>query len=158
MPDIKITGFAELERRMLDLPDKIAKRALTLAVAKGARVIRDEARRNARVASRTIKRKFAGKKIVINPGFLRDSIKQWVDRTRFNKYAVTYNIGVYGYKQRAKKFFAFYWRFLEFPTSRGGGQHPFLRPAFETKKQEALEAMRKYLADKISEEVSKLNG
>lgn len=45
---------------------------------------------------------------------------------------------------------AFYWRFFEFGTSKMPAK-PFLRPSFEAKKGEAMQAMKNKLAEKISE-------
>jgi HK97 gp10 family phage protein len=42
----------------------------------------------------------------------------------------------------------FYWRFLEFGTSKMAAR-PFLRPAFESKKQDAVETFKKSLADGV---------
>lgn len=43
----------------------------------------------------------------------------------------------------------FYWRFVEFGTSRVRAR-PFLRPAFERKKLDAIEAFKARLADRIA--------
>lgn len=48
---------------------------------------------------------------------------------------------------------AFYWRFVEFGTSKVAAQ-PFMRPAFEAMKRRALEAMRQRMREKIAELLS----
>jgi HK97 gp10 family phage protein len=48
---------------------------------------------------------------------------------------------------------AFYWRFFEFGSSKMAAR-PFIRPSFDSKKDEALRAMRTKLAEKISEALS----
>jgi HK97 gp10 family phage protein len=45
---------------------------------------------------------------------------------------------------------AFYWKFFEFGTSKMPAR-PFIRPSYESKKAEALQAMKNKLAEKISE-------
>lgn len=45
---------------------------------------------------------------------------------------------------------AFYWRFLEYGSSRMRAR-PFIRPAYEAQKQQALQAMKTKLSEKISE-------
>lgn len=49
---------------------------------------------------------------------------------------------------------SFYWRFQEFGTSKMPA-HPFMRPAFDKKKEEAAEAIRAYLAARIEKEAAK---
>lgn len=48
---------------------------------------------------------------------------------------------------------AFYWRFFEFGSSKMAAR-PFIRPSFESKKGEALQAMRTKLSEKIKEALS----
>lgn len=45
---------------------------------------------------------------------------------------------------------AFYWRFFEYGSSKMQAR-PFIRPSYESKKGEALQAMRTKLSEKISE-------
>lgn len=42
---VKITGAAELQKKLRGLPDKVAKKHIRAALRKGAKIIRDEARR-----------------------------------------------------------------------------------------------------------------
>jgi HK97 gp10 family phage protein len=52
---------------------------------------------------------------------------------------------------------AFYWRFIEFGRpNQGVSAKPFLRPAFESKKNNALEVIQKKLADAIEKTANKL--
>ena len=72
-------------------------------------------------------------------------------RTSKSKYANTkHNVR----KDRAGKTYAttnaFYWRFFEYGTSKMAAR-PFIRPAFEAKKSEAMQAMKNKLSEKISE-------
>ena len=50
---------------------------------------------------------------------------------------------------------AFYARFVEFGTVKMAAR-PFMRPAFEAKKGEAVDAIKAYLERRIPEEVAKL--
>ena len=50
---------------------------------------------------------------------------------------------------------AFYARFVEFGTVKMAAR-PFLRPAFEAKKGEAVDAIKVYLERRIPAEVAKL--
>jgi HK97 gp10 family phage protein len=51
---------------------------------------------------------------------------------------------------------AWYWRFLEFGTRKMRAQ-PFLRPALEAKRREAVQAMKDRLSDRIELEAKALN-
>lgn len=48
---------------------------------------------------------------------------------------------------------AFYWRFFEYGSSKMAAR-PFIRPSYESKKGEALQAMKTKLAEKINEALS----
>jgi HK97 gp10 family phage protein len=165
---VQIKGLAELEKVLLAFPDKIAKNILIGGVRAGAKSIRNEARQRATtqvsgkmtlILSALINRgdigtirEFNGQKITVPPGFMKSKIASW--KTRKSPYAVTFNTGIAGWKDRASKFFAFYWRFLEFGTSKMAAKS-FLRPAFESKKMEAVEQMREYLHERIDKEAPK---
>ncbi|NHZ81831.1 hypothetical protein F2P44_21495 [Massilia sp. CCM 8695] len=101
----------------------------------GAAVIRDEAKRNAMAHQRT--------------GTLARSIvvKRLVEESDGKRQA--YLVTVRGGKSNAGGD-AFYWRFLEFGTAHSPA-YPFLRPAYESKKQAAVDAMTRTLAQKIKE-------
>lgn len=149
---ISINGLSDLEKNMMDLPDRIARNVLVGATRAGANVIRDEARLRSRVAETTLIKKFKGQKVEVKPGFMKKKIAAW--RTKRTKYPVTFNVGVAGYKDRFSRLFAFWWRFLEFGTSKMAAS-PFVRPAFEAKKQAAVERFRDYGAKRIEKEAKK---
>ena len=149
---IKIEGLAELEKALMDFPDKIAKNILIGGVRTGANIIRTDARGRSIASEKAIIRKFHGQKITVPPGFMTKKIASW--KVRKSQYAVTFNVGIAGYKDRFTKFFPFYWRFLEFGTSKMA-KRPFLRPAFESKKTAAVEAMRDYMDKRIDKEAAK---
>jgi HK97 gp10 family phage protein len=47
-----------------------------------------------------------------------------------------------------------YWKFVEFGTEKMAAR-PFIRPAFEAMKMDALERMRQYAAARIEKEAGK---
>ena len=53
------------------------------------------------------------------------------------------------------KFDAYYWRYVEFGTSRMAAR-PFLRPSFEVKKEEAIGAITEYIANRFPQEAAQL--
>jgi HK97 gp10 family phage protein len=149
---VKITGLADLEKTLNDFPVKLEKKILVGGVRAGANVFRTEARLRALVAEKALIKKFSGQKVIVPPGFMRKKIASW--QKRRTQYAVTFFVGIAGYKDRFTKLFPFWWRFIEFGTSKMAAK-PFLRPAYEAKKMEAIEAMKEYLAQRIEKEVLK---
>jgi HK97 gp10 family phage protein len=88
------------------------------------------------------------------PGTLRGAVHIW--RKRLTQYAVTYYVGVRGLSKKASRQFKsntdrkgkalkgsdnprdpYYWMWVELGTSKMAAR-PFLRPAFEAKKVEAV--------------------
>lgn len=164
--EIEIKGLRELRAAMLELPKKLDRRILTAALMSGAVLIRDEARIRAPILKDPDPRRRAGtvQKAIRaqsgrpNPGMTATVIVRVKPLTGKQ-------IARFKTKQRKKgKRIAgsdnpndpYYWRFLEFGTSK----HParaFLRPAFETKKEAAAQAIKPALAERIEVEAAKLN-
>lgn len=134
-------GLKELEHNLIILGKEIHERGVKRMTSQAAEPIRNEAKLRAPILQESNPRR--------RPGTLMRSIKIW--RKKISPYAVTYYIGVRGLRKSAiakfkslagKKGSAnpddpFYWRFLEFGTSKMRAQ-PFLRPAFESKKEESV--------------------
>lgn len=137
----KVLGLRELERNLKMLDEEVRRRGVLLMLGRGARPMRDEAKRLAPV----LKQPREGRK----PGTVRDRIGVW--RHRKTPFAATFYVGVRGLGRAAINKFKkgsgrdgkdnpddpFYWRWQELGNSRHAPQ-PFLRPAFETKKMEAV--------------------
>ena len=142
---VEVKGLKELERALLELPKKLATQALTRGLLSGAKLVVDDAKRRAPLLT----------------GELRRNIRAIPNR-RDKRYAATVDIGVRKLTKkqlrklrmkasRANASDPFYWRFLEFGTSRMRAR-PFLRPAFEAKKVEA--ALR--IGESIRERLKKI--
>lgn len=147
MPDIKtgtisITGLAELEKRLLDFPDRLAKNILAGAIRAGAAVIRDEARSKAPKDTGEMARDILIKKARGGNGL---TFHVYVRSGKKSRLA--------GRKRNVSRD-SFYWRFVEFGTSKMGAK-PFMRPAFDAKKTEAVERIKAYLSARIDKEASK---
>lgn len=154
MPDIKsgsitITGLADLEKRLLDFPDKIARNILAGAIRAGAVVIQNEARSRAPASDKPHKLGKGSRAVIINPGSLKKAIKVRSAPRKSKQMPITY--WVYVSKNN------WYWKFVEFGTSKMPSQ-PFMRPAFDEKKNDAVEKIREYLAARIEKEASKIGG
>jgi HK97 gp10 family phage protein len=146
-----IEGLKELLAALKELPEKIARNALRVSVYAGAKVIRDEAKIKAPVTTGPVSEGHPP------PGTLKRSIiMKWIPEQSgmYNQvFAVTVRHGK-KYQKQGKKGDksqdAFYWRFVEFGTSKMIA-HPFMRPAFEAKKHDAVEAIKTRLAERIEE-------
>ena len=154
MVDMKLDGFKELAEAMRELGPRVAKNFLRSAVQTGAALIRDEAKLLAPVStpgeksanqspSGTLKRAIAIKRE-------RDS------RDIFSaKYSVFVRAGGMKGVNAYGKTDAFYARFVEFGTSKMAAK-PFLRPAFDHKKEAAVTAIGVRLDERIQETATEL--
>lgn len=134
-------GFRELEQNLKLLGDDMREKGVKLMMSRAAVPMRDDAKSRAPILSEPDPRR--------KPGTVRNAIRIW--RKRATRYAVTYYVGVRTLGRKAVTAFKrktgrssadnpndpFYWRFLEFGTSKMSAR-PFLRPAFESKKQESV--------------------
>ena len=132
---VEVTGLKELAEKLAQMGPRLERNGLRAAVSAGAEVIRKEARARAPVATGTLRRAFYKKQI----------------REQSGQKQQTFFVGVRSGKRYAPKGQdAYYWRFQEFGTAKMPAR-PFLRPAFESKKNEAVEAMKKKLRDRIEQ-------
>lgn len=149
----EVKGLKELNEALKQLPDNIARNVLRGATGAGAAVIRKEARQRAPVFDGQIGDKHPP------PGTLKKSVYQSQVRQLSSLVKQVFHVGVRSGKGKKDKggrsLDAYYWRFVEFGTSKMAAR-PFLRPAFEAKKLAAIEAIREYMAARIPREVEKL--
>jgi len=143
---ISITGLADLEKRLQELPDKLARNVLRGAVRAGAVVIQKEARSMAPVSAEAHYLGKGSKRVEIQPGSLKRGIKVRMAPRKSRTSPIEYWVYI------SKKLW--YWKFLEFGTSKMAGS-PFMRPAFESMRESAVERLREYLAARIDKEAAK---
>lgn len=157
MSTFGIKGLAELEKALEQFPDRVARNILAGAVRAGAVVIQKEARNKVKdsgqdhwlYSRRTEKMKRDGthyKAILIKSGSLRKGIKVRLAPRKSRERPIEYWVYV------SKKLW--YWRFVEFGSSKMSAKS-FMRPAFESEKKKAVEAIKEYLAARIDKEASK---
>jgi HK97 gp10 family phage protein len=152
----KVEGLAELARALRELPEKVAKNGLRVSVYAGAKVVRDEARIRAPRAAQSLGANQPP------PGTLRRSVimKQIPELSSLTRqtFFVTVRHGK-KYRKQGKKGNlsqdAWYWRFVEFGTRKMRAR-PFLRPALEAKRREAVQAMKDRLSERIELEAKNL--
>jgi len=128
----RIEGAAELERALRQLPSKIGEQVLTNALRAGGRIVQAEAKLRAPVGS----------------GKLRDSIIVRKRRRRRGA-ALTVQVGPSGE--------GFYGMFLEFGT-RSSSPRPWLRPAFDATKEQALDKIGDSLGKAVEKAAVRLAG
>lgn len=153
---VRIEGLAQLDRALRELPQRIANRGLRASVYAGAKVIRDEARSRAPKAAQSLGPKQPP------PGTLKRSVimKQIPELSSLTRqtFFVTVRHGKKFRKQGKKGNLsqdAWYWRFVEFGTRKMRAR-PFLRPALEAKRREAVQAMKDRLSERIEQEAKNL--
>jgi HK97 gp10 family phage protein len=144
---MELKGFKELADAMREMPERVAQNALRSAVAAGATVIREEARKLAPVDTGEMR---------------RDILVKRERGNRSNPMVATYSVFVrsgkksrLAGKKRDVQRDSFYWRFVEFGTAKMAAQ-PFMRPAFEARKEAAVEAIRAKLDDRIQKTATEL--
>jgi len=129
----ELSGLAELDRALDELPDRVARRTLFRAVNDGAEIIRRRCIELAPYGAKTADS--------TSPLHLKDAIiKQMRVRGQGVKGAsVQCRIGLDTKKGES----VFYGRFIEFGWTHTGGKaipaHPFMRPAFDETKGRALQ-------------------
>ena len=130
---VKIEGLRELQAAMRDLPRKLQRQTVQRALREAAKPIHADARSRVPVQTGAVRRQIAIQRSRKFTG--RDGVFGVVVRVRaMNK------------RMRAKGHTdPFYWKFLEFGTSKMPAQ-PFMRPAFEGNKQRAIEIIKLALA------------
>ncbi|WP_294994255.1 HK97-gp10 family putative phage morphogenesis protein [uncultured Stenotrophomonas sp.] len=124
--DIHITGLSELESALLALSDKAARRALRKGMRRGAIVVRNDARNRVRIARGKLRRSIRVRERSDDQGWMRFAVE--VPRS------------------------AFYGKFGEYGTSKMAAW-PFMRPAAESKAEEAVGTMRDALGEGIADEM-----
>lgn len=149
MMTVDIKGLKELQNALNQLPEKIQGRPVRSAVGAAAKVVMDEAKR----------------RVPIDTGQLCKAIYRGRSRSMSAKGKETYVVGIRkgkakyantaknrrmnrvgkSYQTRGE---AYYFRYIEFGTAKMAAK-PFLRPAFESKKNEAVRVMQQRLLEAI---------
>ncbi len=153
---VQVQGLDQLSKALKELPDRVARNGLRASVYAGAKVIRDEARLQAPVAIAALGPNQPP------PGTLKRSVIMKQIPEISSKTTQTFFVTVrHGkkYRKQGKKGNlsqdAWYWRFVEFGTVKMPAQ-PFLRPAFDLRKNDALDAIKTRLAERIEQAVQEL--
>lgn len=133
---MKVEGLRELEQKLLkDLPAAIAGKILRNALNTAVNPMLKAARENARTSERT--------------GALKKAIKKASGLAR-GQYAAVAGIRIgSGFRSPKSR-----WHFIEFGTKDARAQ-PYLRPAFDSTKLEAIQLFKENLRKRIQDAVRK---
>lgn len=141
---VQVNGLRELGESMRLLSADVATRIARAATAAGAQVIRKEA---VRLAPQSSEPHQLGRRKdqIVQPGNLKRNIiiKRMPKSSLSSEHIVTVR---HGSGQAPKD--AFYGSFVEFGTAKMPAQ-PFLRPAFESQKEAAVEQIAKRIKARI---------
>jgi HK97 gp10 family phage protein len=154
--EIKLTGFKELGEALKQLPPKIARNGLRGTALAGAQVVRDATKETAPVRSGFLKANIANVKRRSGSG----EIAVYRVTTRKNVKAAAVYEGSGKKRKLVKKKLNFnvggpyYGKYVEFGTSRMKAK-PFMRPAFFSNINRALEAMKARMARAVDENAKK---
>jgi HK97 gp10 family phage protein len=159
---IEVEGLDDLRRQLILLPQEIADKELRATSFAGAKAVRDIA-----------KGLLVHVHGAVDTGSLRDAIRVGFDKGNSSAVQKQFNVFV---KHKMKKYVnnrrnrrdarvgrkyrdygdLFYWRFIEFGTSRQRAR-PFLRPALDENKDLVTDVMRARLEKGIDRQIRKLN-
>ena len=136
---VRVDGLEELKRELEALSSDMSRKVLRSATGAAAQVIRKAAR----------------DLVPVDSGKLRKAIYIKHMRELSSSTQQEYYISVRNGPRERRKIRAggsgidaWYWKMVEFGTSKMPAK-PFIRPAYESKKSEALEAMKKKLRQRI---------
>lgn len=135
---IKVEGLKDLEKRMMTLRDEVAGRALQSALGSAAKVVVDEVKKNVPESAVSEYKLYSGNHV--SRGWLRNQVigKRVKESDSSAQNVITF-------KDKKNSFF---WRFLEFGTSKMKAK-PFMRRSFEDSKQAALDRFMERLKQNI---------
>lgn len=155
---VKIDGLDTFSRALRELPKNVARRVLRQGVAAGIKVIRDEAKAKAPVYTGPVREGHPPpgtlKRAISAGRSNRDSGPGKEVANVFVRQSKNGSVGQKGVKKYGK-FDAYYAKFVEFGTSKMAAR-PYLRPAFEAKKQEAVDVLAEKIASTLPDETRPL--
>jgi HK97 gp10 family phage protein len=136
---VQVTGLRELERKLVALGPKVGLKAMRSALVSGAQVIKKDALNSVPVKTGRLRRSILIKRLA-----------------KLNPFSEKVIIGVrHGKKYQKTNRDAYYWKFLEFGHKDRAGKmvdaQPFIRPAFEAQKTNAMNRIIDVLKKKISQ-------
>lgn len=167
---IQLKGFAELAAKLREMPDNINRNALRSAVGAGAAAVRDETKFRAPVETGTLKRAIYIKQIREKSSLTQQTFyvgaRQGQGERKVGKKGLNRDAYYARWVEGGHKIVARFKKKYESFKLRGRGRltglvlrraqstgrvrpHRFLAPAFESKRQAAIDAMAAKLRERI---------
>lgn len=150
--DVKITGMEEILKKLKKLPVELRNNLLSGAIRAGAKLVADEARARVPKDSEHLKKSIlVRKRRSKNKTILHFTVAP-VSKVMW-KFQDAHGLKHYNYGnivEEGRSSWA-----VENGASNMPAQ-PYMRPAFEKKGEEAIDATRKYLAERIDKQIAKL--
>lgn len=158
MGNVKVDGLSQIHKALSELGRKVSNKIAVKAMREGGKIVREQARQNAPILSQSTPYRRAGtlkKAIKSSTKVLKNGKIGTVIRVKelTTKQIETFKVRS-GKKGALNPKDPYYWRFIEFGTSKMPAK-PFLRPAFEQTKEKAATEIIKTLKDGIEEEAGK---
>ena len=154
-----VSGMSEISRKMKAIGDRAANNAARRSARQGANIIRDAARANAARLDNWLTPENISKNITTKG--VRKRTEQAIG-------GVMMRVGVLGGARDMSKYGeikgsgkgnpggdTFYWRFLEFGTSKMAAR-PFMRPAMNAKADAAYNAVASSISGELDKELKKV--
>lgn len=158
MGNVKVEGLSQIHKALSELGRKVSNKIAVKAMREGGKIVREQARQNAPVLSQSTPYRRAGtlkKAIKSSTKVLKNGKIGTVIRVKelTTKQIETFKVRS-GKKGALNPKDPYYWRFLEFGTSKMPAK-PFLRPAFEQSKEKAATEIITTLKRGIESEAGK---
>jgi bacteriophage protein of unknown function (DUF646) len=158
MGNVKVEGLSQIHKALSELGRKVSNKIAVKAMREGGKIVQEQARQNAPVISQstpyrragTLKKAIKSSTKVLKNGKIGTVVRV---KTLTTKQIETFKVRS-GKKGALNPKDPYYWRFLEFGTSKMPAK-PFMRPAFEQTKEKAATEIIKTLKDGIESEAGK---
>lgn len=146
---VKIEGLKELDQALGKLKEDLRGKALYSALHFAVNPMLKEAKAKAAQAPEPHEMEYGGGTVTVKPGLLKSSLKKRrLTRREHAQGNYSAAVGIVISKKNPQKLYPRYWHFLERGTSKMSAT-PFLRPAFDHNKDEAVHRFKKKLGERI---------
>ena len=162
MTDIEVKGLSDLQKLLDELPARIEANVVRGGLRAAAKVIRDEARRLCPVGENLPKGHKSGAlrdsirvSMSSKHGAITASIKAGGKNNVYYAHMVEYGTAHHLIKPRNRKSLFIAGLFKEVIDHPGAQKKPFMRPALDSKVDEAIRTFAEYVRNRLDAEVAK---
>lgn len=142
----KIEGLRELDQALSELSNDLAGKALYAALNYASTPMLKTAKARAAIAKEPHEMEYQGQIHQVKPGLLKSAIRRKRVKARYYQQGAA--VMIYVGRGTKQKIYPRYWHFIEKGTSHAPAT-PFMRPAFDTHKDEAVERFKQKLGERI---------